>query len=553
MNKLTTKLRIGEKIGLGFGVIGLVFLGVIWFYDLTLRGVVTDYQELNAVYAARQSYAFEIESRLAAMRGAEERFLLRRELRFADEARRQMVRLQEQIGRLAAIDGESRASAAEIGAQAQDFISRFEAIVAAWEKRGLDEDSGLQGAFRDAVHELEARAGNYNVDRPYLLLLQIRRSEKDLGLRRDPQYRARVNGLLDEMASTVAASDLPESVKQTLAREIATYRVEFDAYAELALAEQDIGGGKGPFRDAAHRIEAILYSHYIPGMETQILQLRRREKDYLLRRDDRYVAMVKQIAGGLRDQVNASNISGEEKAQLGGLLDAYERDFQALVEQDRHIARLTAEMDAAAARITPLVEDNLTQAKALVDEMSARIAAASADRARLSLLIAFAATVLGALFAFLLTVRIVRPVREMAGLLERLTHENPTERIAADPSGRDEINAMAISLNTMADHKATFFNWWRSSMQEAIALRDLHAGATDGERLEAAEELRTATMAKLQQINAIKGRLLRLVERIRYLAARTQGEHPVLTREDGAQLRNAAEDIATLVSVVDEA
>jgi HAMP domain-containing protein len=553
VSNLGTRLRIGEKIGLGFGLVGLIFLGVIWFYDINLRGVVSELRELNAVYGARQSHAFEIESRLAAMRGAQERFLLTRDLSYAEETRRQAERLLTKAAALAEIDDDSRVTADEIKARTREFITRFDAIVAAWEVKGLDEVSGLQGAFRVAVHELQKRSRDYHVDRPYLQLLQIRRSEKDLALRGDAQYQAKVQGLLEEMTATIAGSDLPEQVQRTLADEIATYRVEFDAYAADVLAGEDFRGGKGAFRDAAHRIEAILLAHYVPFMETRILEMRRREKDYLLRGDeDGYVAMVEALAAEIRGMIDASGIAADDKVALDGLLAAYERDFHALVDQDRTITVLTAEMDNARALITPLVEANLAQANRLMDEMSTRIVSASADRARLGLLIAFGAFVLGALFAVLIVARIVRPVREMVALLDRLTHENPTERIAVDQDGRDEINAMAISLNTMADHQATYFHWWRSSMQEAIAMRDLHEGATDEERFEAAEELRKAALSKLQQLNAIKGRLLHQAESVLAVAERIDQDHGRAPREDGELLRTAASEITTLVRVVDE-
>ncbi len=87
--------------------------------------------------------------------------------------------------------------------------------------------------------------------------------------------------------------------------------------------------------------------------------------------------------------------------------------------------RLTAEMDAAASRITPLVAANLEQAQKQLAAMSERLALDSAKRARRGFVVALGTAALGALFALLLTVRIVRPVRQMAGLLDRLTHESP--------------------------------------------------------------------------------------------------------------------------------
>jgi hypothetical protein len=193
VNMLGTALRIGEKIGLSFGAVALILLGAIWYCHLNLLRVVDNYQELNSVYGKRQSLAFSIESRLSNMLSAAERFLATRDTDYAAQARAEAAALAEQIALLANIDASSDRTAEQLSSLTKAFSARFDAIVEAWRERGLDENAGLQGAFRDAAHELEDRAGHYNVDRPLLLLLQVRRREKDLGLRRDPSYSTAIS------------------------------------------------------------------------------------------------------------------------------------------------------------------------------------------------------------------------------------------------------------------------------------------------------------------------------------------------------------------------
>jgi methyl-accepting chemotaxis protein len=545
---LANRLRIGEKIVLGFGAVGLIFLGVIYYYHINLRDIVGAYQGLSAVYGARQAHAFEIESRLTAMRSAADRFLLTRDMAFAEDALAQAGDLRQAADELAAVDAASARTAAAIRSLGDDVAVRFDAIVEAWRIRGLDEDSGLQGAFRQAVHELEERAGHYNVDRLYLLLLQVRRGEKDLGLRREEQYRERVHQLLDAMQAEVAASELRPDTKDAVSAEIAAYRAEFDTYADKVLSGAAIDGGKGAFRDRAHRIEDLLQAHYIPDLEAAIMQMRRREKDYLLRGDAGYVAMVDAIADDIGTRIAASDVAADEQEALQALLAAYRRDFHALVDKNRRIGQLTDAMYDAAGRITPLVEANLVEATETMERMSREISATSAERARWSLIVAGIAPILGFLLALFITARIVRPVHRMAALLDRLTRENPKERIDTDPAGRDEINAMAIAVNTMADHKARFSEWWRSSMQEAIASRDLSQAEAEDERVEAALELSKAADAKLEQLNVERERLLADAERLDALAAEMEGR--ARTRAKARELRSIAGGLKTLVGMV---
>ncbi len=480
MNGLAVKLRIGEKIGIGFGLVCAIFLAVIWQYHATLRDALADYRELQGVHGAKRGHALAIEGGILAARRAEKDFMLHRTLDFAEEVDQTLAGVYAVTGKLGEIDETAARDAARIRELADAYRDHFHAVVEAWKVKGLDHDSGLQGAFRNAVHELEEMAAQLNVGGSYLQLLQIRRGEKDLGLRREPQYRAKVLALVDEFERGVAASRMDEATREQLLAEIGVYREAFLAYSDTALADEDIRGGKGAFRQSAHRIEDLLATHYVPDLETAILQLRRREKDYLLRLDKVYVEMVASELEQVRGRVAASTISDGSKARFGALLDDYQRDFLALVEQNEHIDRLAGAMAGAVARITSLAGENVTAANAAMDRVAAEIDRSSLEKARSMLWVVAAATLLGALFAALVVTRISRPLRRMAGLLDQLAFEEPAERIAALPGGRDEVNAMARSVNTMADHKGRFLDWWKGSMRENDACRRLRVMLAGG-------------------------------------------------------------------------
>ena len=147
-----------------------------------------------------------------------------------------------------------------------------------------------------------------------------------------------------------------------------------------------------------------------------------------------------------------------------------------------------------------------------------------------------------------ITTRIVRPLGEMPGLLDRLTEESPSGRVVPVPGARDEINAMAESVNTLADNRATFVDWWKASMDEAIALRDLHEAAGAKARVEANEELRAASLYKVQQLNSIRGEIDKHVAQIVQIAKQLQraGDKGTTDR-DKATLKESAQRIQTLL------
>ena len=552
MDRVSSRLRIGEKIGLSTALVGVLFLGVIWHYHQSLQTVLDDYKHLHDVFEVRKTHAFAIESQLMEMAQAENGFLIHRDEAYAAAVDEHAAALLERAAVLAEVDDESRVTANQIRELAEIYLSRFHAIAEATRVKGLDHDSGLQGAFRDRVHELEHRAGNFKSGRLYLQLLQIRRSEKDLGLRREVLYRDKVRALITDFRHLVDAAELYPEVKSALLAETDVYANAFDVYAETVLRDGDILGGKGPFRESAHRLEDMLEAHYVPDLETNILQLRRREKDYLLRGKQEYADMVGEIAGSIRRQITASPIAEADKAVLTGLLENYERDFLALVAQNDRISELTVAMNEAEDRITPLVKQNLDEANRLMASQTAEITETSNQSARWNLIIVLIALVLGIFLAAAITARIVRPVREMAGLLDRLTHENIVERIATHPNGRDEINDMAESLNTMADHRATFVHWWKTSMDEAIALRDIHSAQSDSARDEATDELRQAAVEKVQRLNSLSGQMRKHSARVLEIAAALRSSsHGARDDKRAETLEHAAYGIDTLLSVTE--
>lgn len=75
MKRLYMQFRIGEKIALSFGLVGLLLLGVIWQYHQTLQSSLSDYKSLQDVFAAKKNHALLIDRHMLEARRAEKDFL----------------------------------------------------------------------------------------------------------------------------------------------------------------------------------------------------------------------------------------------------------------------------------------------------------------------------------------------------------------------------------------------------------------------------------------------------------------------------------------------
>ena len=133
MVRFFNNLRIGEKIGLSFGLVGLLFLGVIWQYQMTLKQSLSDYQRLLDVFEVKKSLTLNIERFMLEARRAEKDFLIHRKEAAADKVTQYVGRIREEAVKLKKIDADALAVGKQISMlHMENYHTRFEAIVAAW-------------------------------------------------------------------------------------------------------------------------------------------------------------------------------------------------------------------------------------------------------------------------------------------------------------------------------------------------------------------------------------------------------------------------------------
>lgn len=101
-------------------------------------------------------------------------------------------------------------------------------------KRGLDENSGIEGKFRRIIHEIENDFTGLNNDKLSRMQLEIRRREKDFLLRGDHIYVEMVIEEIDKLIIAVDRSpDIIETEKSRLIRNLQIYREAFLDISEV--------------------------------------------------------------------------------------------------------------------------------------------------------------------------------------------------------------------------------------------------------------------------------------------------------------------------------
>ena len=135
---------------------------------------------------------------------------------------------------------------AEIGAILTSFdayADEFSKIVNLQRDIGLTEEGGLLGSLRSSVHDVEEALATYNADKLTVIMLMMRRHEKDFLARIDPKYVDRIDSRLAEFGPALAAtSSIPDDEKKKITGLMTSYVTDFKALAEkILMREQELG------------------------------------------------------------------------------------------------------------------------------------------------------------------------------------------------------------------------------------------------------------------------------------------------------------------------
>ncbi|MFD2235747.1 methyl-accepting chemotaxis protein [Phaeospirillum tilakii] len=199
------------------GVIALAAMGGVLAWTLsTLAAIEAETAANRAI--SQGGDALEI-ANLTIRRG-EKDFLLRRDVKYVDQVRRDIEAAQARAAALAARPEAApiRELLDQVGTGMTQYRTAFDAMVEAQVSAGLDEKSGLQGELRKAVHAVEAVVRDAG-DRDLLVhMLMMRRFEKDYLLRGYPDLQAKIEAEHQAFRARLERATLEPPARAELAR-----------------------------------------------------------------------------------------------------------------------------------------------------------------------------------------------------------------------------------------------------------------------------------------------------------------------------------------------
>ncbi|KJC43807.1 HAMP domain-containing methyl-accepting chemotaxis protein [Bradyrhizobium sp. LTSP857] len=394
-----------------------------------------------------------------------------------------------------------------------------------------------QDASRNVANRARAIADLNN--QLSIRMLEARRNEKNFQQRRNESYAKAhaelmgpINRDFDEVERLMSAggmSALSDKTKQ--AQEgFRRYATDFSALvaAETKLGLNETLGLSGSLRGAVHDIEAKLKELDNPRLTSWMLTMRRHEKDFMLRRDPKYVTELKKAATEFSKAMEAAAVPAPVSAEITAKLQKYQSEFVAWAETAQQSAALDASMMKTFRELEPGMVEVRTTVEGLYKQADAA-EAATRDAVRLWMMIAFFVTVaVLAVVGFFLGRSISKALSGMVDAMTGLARGDLS--ISVPGVGRkDEIGEMAGAVEV-----------FRTNMTEAERLR--------AEQLEADTRRRTQRKADMQRLaDGFEGAIGEIIETVSSAATELEASSNTLT-----QAAERSNGLATAVASASE-
>ncbi len=291
-------VSLSKKLLGGFGLVSILLIIVAAISITTLGSLDTGTKSLLGNEVTLEQKALEINVEMLDARNSEKDFLARLDISYVGKvtnATSDMKKDSEDIKKLD-VPQERKDMADRMIVLTGEYEKQFLNVVQLYKTKGLDENSGLQGELRTAVHGVEDDIKKQNDDKLLADMLQLRRNEKDYMLRGDLTYQKTLHDNEIKLQNDLAASKLPQGVKDDINAKLLVYTSAFDKFVDI---NKQIATKESEFRGAAHNMEPILAEFMTDAEADQTAKMAETDKMNSTAKTTVIVISIIAIASGL--------------------------------------------------------------------------------------------------------------------------------------------------------------------------------------------------------------------------------------------------------------
>jgi len=285
-------------------------------------------------------------------------------------------------------------------------------------------------------------------------VLQLRRSEKDFIMRKKEKYLdafnnniSTLNKELDQLANELNTIGVSSNEPQQLKKVLAEYQTHFNA---LVSTQKRIGfdsksGFYGKLTKAVNEAGKAIGDVDYRAL-TVMLTLRRSEKNFMLRLDDKYVKEFQVNFKKLDNVIYKSYLPHSQKSIIYKAIESYQKAFLSLVKEQKRLGLradqgLQNKMRTSVYKVDKLLNTLLIKVDDSVENYVTSIA-------QLTYLIFSIAIIIGTLISLFLGKNIISAITLIKDSMVRAAETNDLT-IKIDSKNKDELADMADAFNNM--------------------------------------------------------------------------------------------------------
>lgn len=287
--------------------------------------------------------------------------------------------------------------------------------------------------------------------------LALRKDEKDFLDRVDVKY-------VDAFAKTLQTVQKDVNALKSVAQDLDMNTAKVDAFTQIVnqyeqifkkVVEQQKRIGLNPkdalygqLRDAVHQAETLLKQHQSYELMVYMLQLRRNEKDFMLRLDEKYLSEFDGNVSKFTQVLNSSELDSQVKNQISANMTEYRDKFGELVAAQKvmgltHELGLMGEMRHTIKQTEQILDDLVNDTQTTIDGYKTRTT---------TMATVFFMLLAGFIlwWVFMIGRSILIPIQRVTGSISTIRQTNDlTVRVAID--GSDELSNMSRDFNSLVD------------------------------------------------------------------------------------------------------
>ncbi|WP_286264345.1 methyl-accepting chemotaxis protein [Thalassotalea atypica] len=350
-------------------------------------------------------------------------------------------------------------------------------------------------------------------------MAQLRATETNFKGRKETKYHDEFNKTISKLFAETASLETFFAKQELEVKELDEMQGAFKQYQQLfaKLVDAQINIGMHPkdalygeLRNAVHEVEELIGSED-QQLLSNMLQLRRNEKDFMLRLDEKYVTKWLDNLVKFQSDVQLSELSNDGKAIINTRLEEYKAAFIKLVDAQKVLGfsideGVQGEIRITVQRIEKLLTSVVTRSKAIVDKQTEIVEMIAYG-------VFFVIFFIAAAFGLYLSRNIVGGINTLQSTMNKIAHTKDLS-INVNTDSKDELGEMAKNFNAMIDS----FKELIVEVNHSVEMID---DATDklAQNINVAN---TGVSAQMQETDMVATAVTEMVATVDEIAANTQ-------------------------------